>query len=175
MSNSQEIVISLRPAKLADLDLLKYWDEQPHVITSNPNDQWDWDTELRNNSEGREQLIAEIDSRPIGFIEITDPAHDESNYWGDVEANVCAIDIWIGQEKDLGKGYGTKMMQLALAKCFADTLVTAVLVDPLASNIRAHRFYKRLGFRLLEKRWFNRDECLVFRLSRTDWDSQTKS
>jgi len=165
----QEFVLNLRPATSADLTLLRSWDNQPHVIASNPNDKWDWELELQNDLEGREQLIAEIDGRPIGFIEITAPARDDSNYWGDVEVSLRAIDIWIGEETDLSKGYGTIMMQLALTRCFSDPQVTAVLVDPLASNTRAHRFYERLGFQFLEQRWFGDDDCFVYRLNRADW------
>ncbi|BAU65804.1 aminoglycoside N6'-acetyltransferase [Stanieria sp. NIES-3757] len=161
--------MNLRSVTSADLTLLQHWDEQPHVIASNPNDKWDWEVELQHNFLGREQLIAEIEGRPIGFIEITDPGCDDSNYWGDVAVNLRAIDIWIGEEADLGKGYGTKMMQLALSRCFADPLVTAVLVDPLASNARAHRFYERLGFQFLEQRCFGHDICFVYQLNRADW------
>ncbi len=162
-------MMNLRPATLADLNLLQHWDSQPHVIASNPNDKWDWEVELKHNFWGREQFIAEINGRPIGFIEITNPALDDSNYWGDVAVNLRAIDIWIGEETDLGKGYGTKMMQLALKRCFADPIVTSVLVDPLASNTLAHRFYQRLGFQFLEQRWFGNDNCFVYQLNREDW------
>ena len=165
-------MIDLRPATSADLNLLQYWDEQPHVIACNPNDKWDWEKELQHNSEGREQLIAEVNRRPIGFIEITNLAGDDSNYWGDVTENLRAIDIWIGEEADLGKGYGTKMMQLALKRCFADPLAIAVLVDPLASNTLAHRFYKRFGFQFIEQRTFGLDECFVYRLNRENWHHQ---
>ena len=44
--------------------------------------------------------------------------------------------------------------------------VTAILVDPLATNERGHRFYERLGFREVERRRFGDDDCLVFRLDR---------
>ena len=71
-------MIELRAATPADLGLLRRWDEQPHVITSDPNDDC---------------------------------------YWGEV-----------------------------------DLRVAAVLVDPLAANTRAHRFYERLGFRPLLQR-----------------------
>lgn len=167
---SAKIVINLRPATPADLTVLRHWDEQPHVIASDPNDDWNWEVELERTPEGREQLIAEIDGRPIGFIQIIDPALEESQYWGNVTANLRAIDIWIGEEHDLGKGYGTKMMQLALKRCFADLLVTAVIVDPLASNTRAHRFYERLGFQFVEQRKFGLDDCFVYRLNRADWN-----
>ncbi|MEH1840203.1 MAG: GNAT family N-acetyltransferase [Nostoc sp.] len=161
--------MNLRHASFADLDLLRHWDDQPHVIASDPNDDWGWEVELNHNPDWREQLIAEIEGRPIGFIQIIDPAREESHYWGDIAANLRAIDIWIGEAADLGKGYGTKMMQLAITRCFADSSVTAVIIDPLASNTRAHRFYERLGFQFIEYRRFSDDECFVYRLSRTDW------
>lgn len=161
--------MNLRAATLADLALLQHWDKQAHVNASDPNDDWNWKVELGRTPDWREQLIAEIEGRPIGFIQIIDPAQEDSHYWGDIAANIRAIDIWIGEESDLGKGYGTKMMQLALARCFADPAVTAVLIDPLVSNTRAHRFYERLGFEFVERRRFGDDDCLVYRLNRADW------
>lgn len=162
-------MINLRSATLADLDLLRYWDEQPHVISADPNDDWGWEVELDRTPDWRQHLIAEIEDRPIGFIQIIDPAREESHYWGDVATDLRAIDIWIGEERDLGKGYGTQMMQLAISRCFADPTVTAILVDPLASNTRVHRFYERLGFQLIESRRFGEDDCLVYRLNRDDF------
>jgi aminoglycoside 6'-N-acetyltransferase len=166
-------VITLRTATSADRDLLLYWDEQPHVTASDPNDDWCWEQELDHDPDWREQLIAELDGRPIGCIQIIDPACEESHYWGDIAADLRAIDIWIGEEADLGKGYGTAMMQLALARCFADPAVTAVLVDPLTNNIRAHRFYERLGFHWVENRRFGEDDCCVYQLNRADWHSES--
>lgn len=159
-------MIHLRPATLADLALLQHWDEQPHVVESDPNDDWEWETELLRMPDWREQLIAESDGRPIGFVQIIDPAREETHYWGDVSDNLRAIDIWIGEAEDTGKGYGSDMMRLALRRCFADPAVTAVLIDPLASNTAAHRFYKRLGFRFVERRQFGEDDTFVFRLER---------
>jgi aminoglycoside 6'-N-acetyltransferase len=161
--------MQLRSATLADVPLLRVWDEQPHVIESDPNDEWNWEIELGRSPPWREQLIAELNGRPIGFIQIIDPALEESHYWGDAPANLRAIDIWIGDATDLGKGYGTTMMQLALARCFAAKEVTAVIIDPLANNTRAHRFYERLGFKFVERRWFGEDDCSVYRIERADW------
>ncbi len=161
--------MDLRPAKRDDVELLRSWDEQPHVIASDPDDDWAWEVELNRTPDWREQLIAEVDGRPVGFVQIIDPAREESRYWGDVPADLRAIDIWIGEEADLNKGYGTTMMQLALSRCFADPAVSAVLVDPLASNTGAHRFYERLGFHFIERRWFGEDKCLVYRLDRLDY------
>lgn len=168
-------MIILRAATPDDLKLLQYWDEQPHIINSDPNDDWQWEEELTRSPEWREQLIAELDGRPIGFIQIIDPAHEDSHYWGEVPANLRAIDIWIGEESDLGKGYGTQMMNLALDRCFAELNVTAILIDPLVSNTRAHRFYERFGFQQIERRQFGDDDCFVYRLNRGDWSHFEKS
>lgn len=162
-------MIALRPAVPADRPLLERWDREPHVVAGVPGDRWDWETELARRSPWQEMLIAELDGRPIGFVQIIDPAREDSRYWGKVPANLRAIDIWIGEADCLGKGYGTKIMALALARCFADPAVTAVLIDPLASNVRAHRFYERFGFRFVERRRFGSDDCFVYRLDRVDY------
>ncbi len=159
----------LRKASINDLALLKYWDEQPHVLESDPNDDWNWEFELTRNPEWREQLMAVINGQAIGFIQIIDPAEEESHYWGDIGRGKRAIDIWIGEAENLRKGYGTKMMKLALERCFADKNVTEVLIDPLESNADAIHFYKKLGFEFLEKRVFGDDLCEVYRMSREKW------
>lgn len=164
-------LMQLRKATINDLSILRHWDRQQHVIDSDPNDDWNWELELAREPEWREQLIAEMDGKQIGFIQIIDPEKEESKYWGEVEPDLRAIDIWIGEEENLGKGYGSSMMKLALDRCFSDARVKAVLIDPLASNERAHRFYERFGFRFIERRKFGQDDCLVYRLDRNDWAS----
>ncbi len=164
-------MIHLRHADINDLGLVKHWDEQQHVIDADPDDDWDWEYELKRFPSWREQLIAELNGRPIGFIQIIDPALEETHYWGDVQKNLRAIDIWIGEKEDLGKGYGTIMMKLAFEKCFKHEQVKAILIDPLVSNVNAIRFYQRLGFKFVEKRRFEDVDCLVYRLSREYWEA----
>ncbi len=158
--------ITLRPATIQDLDVLRHWDQQQHNIDSDPNDDWNWEEELVRHHEWRELLIAELNGRPLGFIQIIDPREEETHYWGDIEPNLRAIDIWIGEATDLGKGFGTVMMRQALQRCFSNPEVVAVLVDPLANNVRAHRFYERIGFRFIEQRRFGEDDCYVYRIDR---------
>ncbi len=158
--------VVLRPATPADLELLQRWDEEPHVVESDPNDDWGWEVELGRQVDWREQWIAEVDGRPIGFMEIIDPAREDDHYWGDCPPNLRAIDIWIGEADALGQGYGTQMMRQAIDRCFADPAVTAIVIDPLQSNTAAIRFYERLGFRAVGPRRFGEDDCLVMRLER---------
>lgn len=158
---------------MADLPLLQHWDEQPHTVAE-PDDDWGWETELDRQPPWREQLIAEREGQPIGFLQIIDPAEEDSQYWGDIEPNLRAIDIWIGEERDLGKGYGTAMMKLAMERCFANPAVSAILLDPLETNTRAHRLYERLGFHFVETRQFDDDRCSVYRLDRRDWEQSPR-
>lgn len=165
-------MLRLRPATKADIPLLKRWDEKPHVKAAGGDDDWyDWGKEIPRKADWGELLIAEEDGRPVGVMEIIDPAAEPSHYWGESEQNLRALDIWIGEEEDLGRGLGTRMMRAALDRCFADKKVRAVLIDPLESNVRARRFYERLGFRFAERRVFDTDECIVYRLTRADYEA----
>ncbi len=162
-------VISFRKATIDDLALLKHWDQQPHVIASDPEDEWNWDQELLHDPPWRTQLIAELQTRPIGFLQIIDPAAETSKYWGGIGNGFRAIDIWIGEAYDLGKGYGTVMMNLAIEQCFQDQSVHTIIIDPLSTNKAAIRFYRRLGFEFLEEKVFGNDRCSVYQLTRGKW------
>ena len=70
-------IVTLRSAVPADLRHLGRWDKDPDVRSSLVDSDWHWDTELQA-SNWREWLIAEVDGRPIGFIQIIDPEHEES-------------------------------------------------------------------------------------------------
>jgi aminoglycoside 6'-N-acetyltransferase len=171
-------VIRLRPATLADAPVMQAWNHDPGVIAATTDDPdeteafggVDWKDELQGQSDVQRYYIAEIAGRPIGAMQIMDPHLEPSHYWGDVAPNQRAVDIWIGSAGDRGKGYGEEMMRQAMALCFADPKVTTIIIDPLASNTRAHKFYRRLGFTVVGRRLFGEeDECLVHELTRETW------
>lgn len=173
--------LRLRPATPADADLLRRWDEAPHVIRAVTDDprastafvDADWDEELADPSPVSFYLIAEVDGRPIGAMQVIDPHLEPTHYWGDIEPGLRALDIWIGPSDALGRGFGTRMMHQALELCFADPAVRAVVIDPLNSNTDAHRFYQRLGFVAVGRRLFNgEDDCLVHRIERPVWEAR---
>jgi aminoglycoside 6'-N-acetyltransferase len=129
----------------------------------------DWARELASQSDAYRYLIAEVDGRPIGAMNIWHPHLEPTHYWGRIAPNLRAMDIWIGAEADRGKGYGSEMMRLALERCFADNRVRSIVIDPLVSNESAHRFYRRFGFKPIGRRVFRDDHCLVHELRRRDW------
>lgn len=161
--------VYFRKAEATDLDLLQSWDQQAHVIASDPDSDWNWAYELKRTPAWREQLIAMFEETPIGMVQIIDPFLEETHYWGEVEMNLRAIDIWIGPPEYLNRGLGTQMIKMAIERCFAKQAVKAIIIDPLVSNTAAHRFYERLGFRQMERRFFANDECFVYRLDRADY------
>ncbi len=163
--------INLRPATIEDIEILHYWDTKPHVQASTGQDEnIDWTHELTNAADWQEILIAELGNEPIGVLQIMDPHLEVTHYWGEIEPNHRAIDIWIGEEDNLSKGYGTDMMRKGIIRCFKDLDVSAIVIDPLVTNERAIKFYEKLGFNIIEQRMFGEDNCYVMRLNRIDWE-----
>ena len=158
--------IHVRRATPNDIGLLRHWDNQPHIIQSDPNSDWDWEVELHRYPGWREQLIFELESNPFALVQVIDPAEEDSHYWGNIGYGYRAVDIWIGEKSLLNKGYGSIILGWVTDRCFADPEVNCILVDPLAENTAAHRFYQRLGFKPVERRRFDQDECLVHALLR---------
>ena len=169
--------VTLRRATLEDAAWLDLWDTDADVIACSSDDpdatiafqDTEWAEELAAQDEYSQWFIGELDGRPIGAMQICDPQLETTHYWGEIAPNLRAIDIWIGGADDRGKGHGREMMRLALDKCFADARVTGIVIDPLASNERAHRFYRRLGFKPVGRRKFGGDDCLIHELTRRDW------
>lgn len=162
-------ILRYRDATVSDAPILRQWDKYDHIIASDPDGEWDWETEIGKIVDWREQWMFLLEDEPLGFVQIIDPEKEESHYWGDIGSGYQAIDIWIGPEKYLGRGYGTQMMKAAVDYCFSKSEVNSVIIDPLVSNVRAIEFYQRLGFRFLENRDFEESRCAIHILNRSDW------
>lgn len=159
------------------MPVLERWDADPDVVAATTDDDeadrafggLDWRDELGQDSDVSYHLVADVDGRPVGAMQICDPHLEPTHYWGTIAPNLRAVDIWIGAEADRNRGYGREMMRQAHERCFADSTVTAIVIDPLASNTRAIAFYQRLGYVSVERRTFGDDDCLVMRLTRDAW------
>jgi aminoglycoside 6'-N-acetyltransferase len=174
--------VTLRPATVADAVIMAAWDLEPHVIACSSDDPLaevafdgtDWADELTSSACELTYVIAEVEGRPVGAMAVCDPHTEPSHYWGEIEPNLRAIDIWIGPAHWLNRGVGTQMMSQMIDRCFAEPVVEAIIIDPLASNTAAIRFYQRLGFRPEGRRMFDEDDCLVHRLTRDDWQARDR-
>jgi len=169
----------LRIATLDDVPALERWDRDPDVIACASDDPEAeqafgaaWADEIAANSDATCYYIAELVGRPIGGMQVIDPNREPTHYWGEIEPNLRAIDIWLGDARDRNRGHGARLMRAAIARCFADADVTAIVIDPLNSNTDAHRFYRRLGFAPVGRQVFGVDDCLVHRLARAEWEER---
>ena len=175
MPLSPTVSVNLRAATVADAPMLAEWDLQPHVIACSSDDPETevafggiaWIEEITASAYDSHYVIAEVEGEPVGVMQICDPHTEPTHYWGDIEPGLRAIDIWIGPPEWLNRGVGTQMMRQMIARCFAEPGVTAIVIDPLNSNTAAHRFYRRLGFQVVERRMFADDDCLIMRLEKT--------
>ncbi len=172
--------VRLRPATVAEALLLAAWDREPHVIACSSDDPGaevafggiEWAEELTASAWDSHYVMAEVAGAPVGVMQVCDPHTEPTHYWGEIEPNLRAIDIWIGPAHWLNRGVGTQMMSLMIDRCFAEPAVEAIVIDPLNSNVAAHRFYQRLGFVPEGRRMFDDDDCLVHRLTRADWEAR---
>jgi aminoglycoside 6'-N-acetyltransferase len=162
-------MVRLRTATVADIALLTAWDADPAVSAATGGaGSHEWAIEIPRDVAWREFLVAEHDGEPVGFVCLIDVLEEESHYWGfDEQPGAWGLDIWIGAAEHRGRGFGETMMRQAIERCFELHGATTVLIDPLASNVDAIRFYERLGFTAVGERWFDDDLCAVHRFDRS--------
>ena len=161
--------LSFRDAVPGDQAMLEAWMVAPHVRANIPYEDWGWAEELPRQPAWRKQWIAQLDERPIAFVQIIDAAAEETHYWGDIASGTAAIDIWIGEAACVGLGMGTRIMRHAIGFCFGWRGINRIVIDPLASNTAGRRFYERLGFEFLERRHLGNDDCAIYELRAEHW------
>ena len=93
------------------------------------------------------RFIAFIGDDPIGYIQWYPFWHGTPFIptFTKLVGPVAGIDLFIGSPRNAGKGYGTLMIQRLIADHLLSCFRTC-LVDSDLRNIKAIRFFKRLGF-----------------------------
>ena len=166
-SNTIASKVTIRLATIKDETALTTWANKPHIREAVGYD-WDWSSELTQRRFWVQQYITCYNEKPIGFFQVINTGHDPDNYWKSLaDIKTAAIDIWIGEERFLGKGIGTFMMQYAIERCFADPEIVRILLDPLKTNIRARRFYERIGFEFYSEMKLDGEVCSIYQYLRS--------
>ena len=170
--------MSFRPLERADFPLILRWLNTPAV------QEW-WDDRPTSIDElegkhvpridGSERVygyIAEYAGEPFGFLQWyrlrDEPEHVAV---GLVDPGAAAIDLYIGVERFLHRGYGPVMIRAFLrAVVFAQPDVTACAIDPVVGNTTAIAAYRKVGFRDIAVKYsaYERADSLVMALDRAD-------
>jgi aminoglycoside 6'-N-acetyltransferase len=132
----------VRPATLADADLLVAWHADPAVAEF-----WDDETFTREEMLVRlarpdvDAYIIEAADHPVGYLQP----------WFDESTDECGIDMFLVPEaRDRGLGPDAARTLVTYLLRVADR--RRVTVDPYLSNDRAVRAWHKAGFRPVEER-----------------------
>lgn len=159
--------ISFKPLETKHMPLLFEWLQKPHVkVWWDP--ETDWTPELLQEKYGSypdgyyfedgikkplRAFIIEVDHQPVAYIQL----YEIRSYPGaDSIPKDClpesstGLDIFIGDETLVGKGYGTKILKEFVAQHIAPHH-EACFVDPDRNNRSAIRAYEKAGFHVLQE------------------------
>jgi aminoglycoside 6'-N-acetyltransferase len=152
MPREKTVRYVFRPVTSRDMPLLARWLAEPHVA------EWwgDPDKEIAEirghmDSISVEPLIAELDGRPIAYLQSYDPHLEDDHPYNDQPFGTFGVDLTIGVPELVGKGHGSAMLRQFVEELF-DEGTPRVVIDPDPANGRAIRAYEKAGFRKVDER-----------------------
>jgi len=144
--------VVLRPVEERDHPLIQRWQNDPEVWWlmdhERPSSLADVaESERRSREEGYPYII-ELDGRPIGKIGLNDIRRRD---------RICRLYVFIGDHAVWGQGLGTDAIDALLGHAFERIDLHQVELWSLATNERAIRAYRHVGFveeaRLADRSW----------------------
>ncbi|CAN7553807.1 GNAT family N-acetyltransferase [Neorhizobium sp. LjRoot104] len=143
---------TFRDVAAEDFPLLATWLAEPHIA------KW-WgevDEELAGieysmTSAETRPLIAELDGRPIAYLQYYDPHLEEDHPYQDQPKGTLGIDISIGNPRLVGIGHGSAIIRQLVAELF-EKGAKRIVIDPDPDNAQAIRAYEKAGFRYVDTR-----------------------
>ncbi len=137
------------------------WSQKPHVRDIWFQDDYEpltmYYEKAKSNNGYDYPFIICLDDKPIGFIQCSDlygykklSPKVKGIFTNEEEGSFC-LDLFIGEEDYLNKGYGTKIVKSFVNKIINDFKAKMILIDPASSNQRAIRCYEKAGFKFIRK------------------------
>lgn len=135
--------IRLRPVAEQDLLILQAWDDDPALVALmgrrfQNETATAWLAALRRGRTHRCWMMETHQGRPIGEVELAQINRRN----GTAEVRIC-----IGEHDCWSHGFGTDALRTVIAHGFAGLRLKTVYLRVFATNDRALRVYRRLGFR----------------------------
>lgn len=153
--------VHLRPMTEADIPLLHAWLQRPHIVrwwggeAERPKSLAETRANYLPRVLAEEQVtpyIAMLGDRPIGYAQSYVAMGSGDGWWEEItDPGVRGIDQSLGDEADLGRGLGTRLVTALCELLFRDPQVTRIQTDPDPTNGRAIRCYEKAGFRALRE------------------------
>ena len=143
---------TFRPLTARDIPLLQDWLSRPHVArwwTSDgtPEDTMRELTPLLEPDSGTRGYIASWDGQAAAFVQCYRVMGAGGGWWeSETDPGARGVDLFIGEERLLGGGRGTALIESFVSELFRDSVVSQVQADPSPDNLRAIRAYRRAGF-----------------------------
>ena len=140
--------VYLRPLTQDDLDRVLTWHNDPALYSTlgghfryvSREAETEW---LRRRLEARDEVnLAICLSEP--------PAHIGNIYLRNIDwvHRNAELHIFVAEQKDRGKGYGSAAVRLLSKHAFEDLGLVRIYLHTLASNSAAIKSYERCGFKL---------------------------
>lgn len=110
------------------------------------------------------------DDRPIGFILYCDMAayrnleKDPKGPLKDEPQGTYCIDLFIGEEDFIGKGYGTEIVKMFSRFLFEERGAMRIVIEPSIANKRAIRCYEKVGFKFIREEFDGVTNCYIMEL-----------
>lgn len=150
--------ITFKKFTLEDVPLYYEWAEKPHVKNVWFLDGYQAKEYILDKIAGNGMeypFVILVDDKPVGHIQYWDIhardqiEKDKNDYFTGEPEGSYGIDIFIGEEDYLGKGYGTEALLLFTQLLFKHYGATKIVIDPDASNQYAIRSYEKAGFQFV--------------------------
>lgn len=166
--------IKFKKFSATDMPLFLTWSKKPQVKDTWFAGGYESIEKYREKTKGNGYdyaFIIYLDDKAIGYIQCSDlyayrtKCSAPQGVFTNEELGTFCLDLFIGEEEYLNKGYGTEIVKAFVAKLFKDFKAKKILIDPACSNQRAIRCYEKAGFKIARKEHDGVNECCIMEFS----------
>jgi len=166
---------SFKPMTEADIPLWEQWIQKPHVKDVWFIEGYELPEYIHQKIKGNGYdypFIIYVNDTPIGYIQCSDlyayrtTCPKPRGVFTNEKPGTWCMDLFIGEEEFLGKGYGTQIVKAFSEFIFENFAIDTILIDPAATNKRAIRCYEKAEFTFVKTTHDGVTECHVMKKER---------
>jgi RimJ/RimL family protein N-acetyltransferase len=139
--------VYLRSVEMSDASIIQRWHNDPELRkcarcgglpVTIMGEKKDIKIARDSDDEAYLMIVKKLGDQPIGFIRVNWLTNPSRNVW---------LRIIIGDKKSWGKHYAGNALQLVLEWLFNELNIHRISLETYATNKRALKFFKKVGFR----------------------------